>query len=238
MNPKILACALGIGLCTAVPAVAADAPASLQGDRAAALAETFKARGVQPEGLEARLVALCAESQGPGDVAEALLIAGYDVYTVVRDLILACGRGGKGGAVAAQVASRALLVKGQSSRPLIDAGVLAAAAEIERRRRDPTLARAGAPADRAPDQAKRDLERERLERMMQKGLIDDEYREYIEERRRAAEDFAPALVPTGDFADDDAAIYGALYNLGLVGGGFYDDAVDPFLDPGGASSLR
>ncbi len=231
MYVKILVCAVGIGLCAgvyaAVPAAGVAAP--VRQESVAALAEGFKSQGVNPDGLESRLAGLCAGPNTLGDLAESLLIAGYDVFTVVRDTILACGKDGKGAEVASEVASRALLVKGPSASHLIDAGVLAAAAEIAQRRRASAVSGVAAPVD----QAQRDLERERLERMMQKGLIDDEYREYIEDRRRAAEQF----VPPAAFGEGDEAIYGSLYNLGLVGGGFYDDAFDPFIDPGAASSL-
>jgi len=234
MNLKIFACAAGFGLGVGIPAWAAPlagAAAVAQPAPVAALAAAFKSQGVNPDGLESRLTKLCNGPATLGDQTEALLIAGYDVFTVVRDMILACGKGGKGAEVASEVASRALLVKGLSVRHLIDAGVLAAAAEIERRRRMPAVAVGATPVD----QAKRDLERERLERMMQKGLIDDEYREYIEERRREAErEVAP--LPEAGYEYGQEAIYGSLFNLGLVGGGFYDDAIDPFVDPGAPAS--
>jgi len=225
MNFKILACAAGVGLGIGNPVWAASLPgaaAAAQPETVAALVAAYRSEGVDPQRLESRLAKQCSGPTTLGDRTEALLIVGYDVFTVVRDMILACGKGGKGAEVASEVASRALLVKGLSVRHLIDAAVLAAASEIERRRRQTMLAGTAAPVD----QGKRDFERERLERMMQKGLIDDEYRDYIDERRREAEREVAALPDYGE-----EAIYNSLYNIGLVGGGFDGLIVEPPPNP-------
>lgn len=197
------------------------------------LAEGFTAEGISAEGLESRLIGSCVDSDSAGDLTEALLLAGYDVYTVVHDVILACGTSGKSVEVASQAATRALFVKGESARYLIDAAVLGAAAEIERRRRAPVMATGV--QDPVAIQARRDLDRERLERMMRKGLVDDEYREYIDEQRKQAEQ---VVLAGPAYSDQDAAVYAILYTLGLLAGGYYDDAMDIGVDAGGAASSQ
>lgn len=250
MNAKIVAYVFGVGFLGAAALSCAQSAGGTDGSfispTVRTLADRVAASGVRAEGAEARISGLCAESGEVGDLTEALLLAGFDVFTVVRDTILACGKGGTAPDVAAQVATRALLLKGRTARPLIDAGVLAAAAEIERRRR---AAPAGGVARAAagPTQAQRDLERERLERMMQKGLIDDEYRRYIDERRALAE--RPGADPYGytgpgsypatyDYGDPELTIYGILFTEALVGGGYLDETLDQRADPGGYASIQ
>jgi len=244
MNAKIVAYVFGVGLLGATALscaqTAGGTDASFISPAVRALTDRVAASDVRAEGAEARISGLCAESTEVGDLTEALLLAGFDVFTVVRDTILACGKGGAAPEVAAQVATRALLLKGRTARPLIDAGVLAAAAEIERRRRAaPAGGAVGAAA--GPTQAQRDLERERLERMMQKGLIDDEYRRYIEERRRFAENSYPepyAYPGTYDYGDPDVRVYGILFTEALLGGGYLDETLDQRADPGGYASAQ
>lgn len=198
-----------------------------------AMAEQFSPASVTVDAIEQAVKPYCGTAEDAADLAEALLLAGYDVVAVVRDVILACGAGGNAPEVAAAVASRARFVKGDPSGYLIDAGVLAAASEIARRQREPVVAVAGSP--QAP--ADRDVQRERLQRMMEKGLLDDEYREYIDEQRRRAEEVTPAAVAS-PYTDWDSAVYANLFNIGLVTGGFYDPIIDVGADPGGTASLR
>ena len=72
--------------------------------------------------------------------------------------------------------------------------------------------------------------------MMQKGLLDDEYRAYIDEQRQRAEQSTPASY--APYTEWDAAVYATLFTLGLVTGGYYDTALDIGADAGGAASLR
>ncbi len=181
---KSLVAVSGAACLAAVMAVTAEtieAPGSSPEVRA--LAERLLPDGARSGAVtigEDQLVPLCADTTDAGDVVEAALIAGVDVYTAVKDTILACGRQGNGADVARQVATRTLRLRGENVRYLIDGGVIAAAAVIGNRLRgDQRVA-----ADSPPEQ--RDIERERLERMMQKGLVDDEYRRYIDERRALA----------------------------------------------------
>ncbi|HYN76535.1 MAG TPA: hypothetical protein VES73_01930 [Lamprocystis sp. (in: g-proteobacteria)] len=246
MNAKIAVCLLGIacGGTVGLAAAALPPPAdpSYISPAVRALADQLPAAGVRAkgpvEGLDGRIAGLCSKTTDAGDLAAALLLLGYDVYTVVRDTILACGTKGNGPAVASAVATRVLLLRGATARPLIDAGVLGAAAEIERRRREvPTVAaRSGGEQQSA---AVRDRERERLERMMRKGLIDDVYRDYIEEKRRQAEQTAiPENFDPSNFTPEDAAIYAVLFTEGLVGQGYFDPIIDPGSDAGGTASSQ
>jgi hypothetical protein len=191
MNAKIVAYVLGVAVLGALALVSAQAAgvtnAAFISPSAQALTDRLASTGARTAGAEDRISELCSESTDAGDLTEALLLSGLDVFTVVRDTILACGKGGSGSEVAARVATRALLIKGQTARYLIDAGVLAAAAEMERRRRAAPVGADSSAGTKTAAQAQRDLERERLERMMQKGLIDDEYRRYIDELRSLAE---------------------------------------------------
>jgi len=207
----------------------------VQAESAQILAERLIAEGVEAEGLEARIVGSGSGPEEAGDLTEALLLAGYDTFTVVRDVILAYGAGGESVDVAVQVAARANFVRGSSAQHLIDAGVLAAAAEIAQRQRTPVTS--GGLGEESAQQARRDLERERLERMMRKGLLDDEYREYIEAQRRKAEEAVPAVVPSA-YMDRDSAVYAILFTLGLVSGGYYDHVLKPGIDAGGAASAQ
>ena len=244
MNAKVavwlLGGALGGGVGIVSAALPSQATPSYISPVVRTLANQLPTAGVDAgepvEGLDQKIAGLCAQAADPGDVAAALLLLGYDIYTVVRDTILACGTKGKGPAVASAVATRVLLLRGPSARPLIDAGVLGAAAEIERRRRQgPTVAvRSG--GDQA--QEVRDQERERLERMMRKGLIDDAYREYLEERRKQAERAAyPESYDPATFTPEDAAIYAILYTEGLVDGGYFDEVLGATgSDAGGSAS--
>jgi hypothetical protein len=212
---------------------AAEAVTTAASEPAPAMAEPSSATSVPADGIEQAARPYCGTPEAAADFAGKLLLEGYDVIPVVRDVILACGAGAAGPEVAAAVAGRALHIKGESAGYLIDAGVLAAASEMARRQSEPVVAAASAPQE-ATD---RDLERERLRRMMEKGLLDDAYREYIEEQRGRAEEVAPAAVPT-PYSDWDTAVYATLYTLGLVSGGFYDPIIDVGADPGGSASLR
>lgn len=205
-------CILG-GLCAGAPAPATaqsiDAPGSSASVRM--LAERLQPAGARAPIGEEQIGALCADVTDAGDVLEATLLAGLDVFSAVKETILACGRQGNGAEVTRQAATRALQLRGESVRYLIDGAVIAAASEIARR------LTGGAPA--APDQrqARRDLERERLERMMQKGLIDDEYRRYIDERRALVESPAsPAGYDYGDFFLQPLPVYDPPFNPGGI----------------------
>jgi len=239
MNVKIVAYLFGVVVSSA--AVLAAAPtagvtnAAFISPSVQALTDRLAATGARAAGAEERISELCSESTDTGDLTEALLLSGFDVFTVVRDTILACGKDGNASGVAARVATRALLIKGPTARYLIDAGVLAAAAEIERRRRAAPVGGAPAAGATTATQAQRDLERERLERMMQKGLIDDEYRRYIDERRSLAERSFPEAPA---YAEPDEAIYGILYTQALIGGGYLDHTLDQRADPGGFASSQ
>ncbi len=191
MNAKIVAYVLGVAVFGALALASAQAAGATNAAFISPLVQALTDRLVSTEaraaGVEDRISELCSESTDTGDLTEALLLSGLDVFTVVRDTILACGKDGSGSEVAARVATRALLIKGQTARYLINAGVLAAAAEMERRRRAAPVGADSSAGTKMAAQAQRDLERERLERMMQKGLIDDEYSPYIDERRSLAE---------------------------------------------------
>ncbi len=177
--------ALWLGLCLA-SAQGLSAPAS---DSVLTMAERLDAAAIPADGIEGAVVSICDGVQSAADITEALLAAGQEVFLVVRDTILACAASGDPAEIAGAVAMRASFLRGPSARHLINAGVLAAAAELELR------SRAQAPVtDTADQQAARDLDRERLERMMQKGLLDDEYRKYIDERRSLAPPVAPEVV--------------------------------------------
>ena len=118
------------------------------------------------------------------------------------------------------VASRALSVEGESARYLVDAGVLAAAAEIQSRMTSP---RPAATPREGPSIEEQELERERIERMLRKGLLDDEFRDYVKEKRREAAAIAgPTYTPVD------------IFNLCLIGCGL----TTPPGGGGGRASLQ
>jgi hypothetical protein len=239
MNLMVVVCLFGIVQCGAIAVDAAElsptASASYVSLSVQALAGQLAASGARGPDLEARISGLPATTD-IGDLTEALLLDGNDVFSVVRDTILARGKQGDAPAVAAAVATRALLVKGPTARPLIDAGVLAAAAEMERRRRAAPVLAVRAGGDEVQAQAVRDRERERLERMMRKGLIDDVYRDYVEEKRRQVEQAVPPPGPDLSYADVDVAVYQSLFIAGLAGDGYFDPDIEIGSDAGGTAS--
>jgi hypothetical protein len=229
MTLKVVVGLFGIAQCGAAAVTAAELSpatgASFISTSVSVLADQLAASRAPGQDLEARISGLPATTDA-GDLTEALLIDGNDVFSVVRDTIVARGKQGAGPAVAAAVATRALLIKGPTARPLIDAGVLAAAAEIERRRRAAPVLAARTGGDEAQALALRDRERERLERMMRKGLIDDVYRGYIQEKRRQVEQTVP--LPGQDFQ--------SLFIAGLVGDGYFNPDLEIGSDAGGSAS--
>lgn len=237
MNAKTVACLLGIAWFGAAVAQApSGTAAAFVSPEVRALANQLPPPAAPPASLESRIAGLCSKTTDIGDLTEAQLLLGYDVFTVVRDTILACGNAGKAPELAAQVAIRARFLKGPMARPMIDAGVLAAASEMSRRMREgASLASTGGSKPKADS----DLERQRLERMMQKGLITDEYLDYIAQKRKEAEAAAPppSMDPDG-YSTWDASVYQYLYTIGLVGGGYLDTVLDIGIDAGGTASSQ
>lgn len=200
-------------LAALMPAAAQTIVAPGSSPAVRAMAERLVSDGARATGGSAvgeqQLVPLCADAPDAGDVLEAALIAGLDVYTAVRDTILACGRQGNAADVARAVAARALTLRGESIRYLVDGGVIAASAVIAER------LKGGARVAADDSGQRRDLERERLERMMQKGLIDDEYRRYIDERRGlAATPAYPWGYDYGEFLIQPVPVVAPPYNPG------------------------
>lgn len=220
MVAKTLVRGLILGLCVVAQLPATGATLAALVASAASLsvqdmADRVLARGVSPESLESQISQLYVEGTDPGDVTEALLIAGYDVYSVVKGMVMAGGRD-----AVMPVASRAISVEGESARYLVDAGVLAAAAEIQTRMSAP---RPTAAPREGPSIEEQELERERIERMLRKGLLDDEFRDYVKEKRREA---AAVAGPTYTALD--------LFSLCLIGCGL----TTPPGGGGGRASLQ
>ncbi len=186
--------------------------------------------------LKQRISAECPSAEDAGDITEALLVAGHDLFTAVYETILVCAAAETGAGVAASAARRAFFLRGTAPRYLIDAAVLEAAAELaERQRQSATTSVAAVAPQSAGQTPQRALEKERLRRMMEKGLIDDEYWDYVNNRRALAEAMTPPADPAADW---DANVYNNLFTIGLVGGGGYDNWLDVTEDSGGDASAR
>ncbi|MBV5274389.1 MAG: hypothetical protein JZU52_12360 [Lamprocystis purpurea] len=186
--------------------------------------------------LKQRIGAECPSAEDAGDITEALLVAGHDLFTAVYETILVCAAAETGPGVATAAARRAFFLRGAAPRYLIDAAVLEAAAEIaERQRQSATTSVAVVTPESAGPIRQRALEKERLRRMMEKGLIGDEYREYVDDRRALAEAMTPPAEPAADWY---ANVYNNLFTIGLVGGGGYDNWLDVTEDSGGDASIR
>jgi hypothetical protein len=150
--------------------------------------------------LRRSIAAECPSAEDAGNITEALLVAGHDLFTAVYETILVCAAAETGPGVAAAAARRAFFLRGTAPRYLIDAAVLEAAAELAERQRQSTTTSAAVVTPESPGQTQqRALEKERLRRMMEKGLIGDEYRDYVDDRRALAEAMTPpaAPLPTG-----------------------------------------
>jgi len=186
--------------------------------------------------LRQSIAAECPSAEDAGNITEALLVAGHDLFTAVYETILVCAAAETGPGVAAAAARRAFFLRGTAPRYLIDAAVLEAAAEIAERQRQSATTRTAAVTPQSAGQTQqRALQKERHRRMMEKGLIGDEYSDYLDDRRALAEAMTPPSDPAADWY---ANVYNTLFTIGLVGGGGYDNWLDVTEDSGGEASAQ
>jgi hypothetical protein len=238
MNAKTFACLFGIACCGAGVVLAdlpnATPPTFLSPAVRALAAQLAASPRVPDADLEAWIAALPAGTTDIADVVEALLIAGYPVFTVVEDAILAGSITGNAADVAARVGTRVLLLNGPTVTPLIDAGILAAAVEIGRRTREAPAA--GSDAQRVQTEQ----ERARLQRMLQQGLITDKaYQDSLDRMRAAAQRTAQSPGPdTYGINDWDFIVFRTLFTLGLVESGNFGTSLQIGADAGGTASSQ